>query len=56
VAQAIEQLQRQCFESQIRPLSLKKRVWIKSQSTQWVKSCAGTRVVWKVLTKADSSA
>ena len=51
VAQPVEQLQRQCFKSQLSTLSREK-----DQSTHWVKSCADTRVVWKVLTSADSSA
>jgi hypothetical protein len=52
VAQPVEQLKRKTVQTQTSPLALEQR----THSTQWVKSCAFTRVVWKVLTRADSSA
>ena len=52
VAQPIEQLKRQTFQTQTSPFALR----LPTHATQWVKSCAFTRVVWKVLTRADSSA
>ena len=52
VAQPIEQLKRQTVQTQTSPFVLRRSTY----ATQWVKSCALTRVVWKVLTRAASSA